>query len=140
MSDHHFGVTVQVRELLAKYWLVYWRTPSYNFTRTLLTLVVSLVYGSMYYKQGNIPEPATIANVQNVMGILFSSTNFLGMTNMMAVMPVVGESACYCQLGAHYALCHDHVFAGMHSFVCFRLAWHFVSHHQKQCSSVPCGR
>eukprot|EP00877_Chromochloris_zofingiensis_P010755 jgi/Chrzof1/5933/Cz16g21030.t1 len=84
-----FGV--QVRELLAKYWLVYWRTPSYNFTRTLLTLVVSLVYGSMYYKQGNIPEPATIANVQNVMGILFSSTNFLGMTNMMAVMPVVGS-------------------------------------------------
>lgn len=32
-----------------------------------------------------------MGNVQNIMGIMFSSTNFLGMTNLMAVMPLVGE-------------------------------------------------
>ena len=28
--------------------------------------------------------------MQNVMGILFSATQFLGMTNMMAIMPILG--------------------------------------------------
>jgi hypothetical protein len=31
-----------------------------------------------------------VADVQNVMGILFSATQFLGMTNMMAIMPILG--------------------------------------------------
>jgi hypothetical protein len=38
-----------------------------------------------------------MGNVQNIMGIMFSSTNFLGMTNLMAVMPLVGESAVVMQ-------------------------------------------
>ena len=37
-----------------------------------------------------MPDPATLASVQNVMGILFSSTSFMGMTNLMSTMPVVG--------------------------------------------------
>jgi hypothetical protein len=43
-------------------------------------------------RAGNLPKPyASMGNVQNIMGIMFSSTNFLGMTNLMAVMPLVGE-------------------------------------------------
>jgi hypothetical protein len=50
-------------------------------------------------RAGNLPKPyASMGNVQNIMGIMFSSTNFLGMTNLMAVMPLVGE----CQT---HALC-----------------------------------
>lgn len=83
----------QLRELLLKYWLVYWRTPSYTLARCALTLAVALIYGSMYYKAAVLPKPyASMGNVQNIMGIMFSSTSFLGMTNLMAVMPLVGES------------------------------------------------
>lgn len=43
-------------------------------------------------RAGHLPKPyAAMGNVQNIMGIMFSSTNFLGMTNLMAVMPLVGE-------------------------------------------------
>jgi hypothetical protein len=84
---------LQLRELLLKYWLVYWRTPSYTLARCFLTLCVAFIYGSMYFKAAVLPKPyATMGNVQNIMGIMFSSTSFLGMTNLMAVMPLVGES------------------------------------------------
>lgn len=83
---------LQLRELLLKYWLVYWRTPSYTLARCFLTLCVAFIYGSMYFKAAVLPKPyATMGNVQNIMGIMFSSTSFLGMTNLMAVMPLVGE-------------------------------------------------
>lgn len=33
---------------------------------------------------------ASIGNVQNIMGVLYSCTTFLGMFNMMGVMPILG--------------------------------------------------
>lgn len=36
-----------------------------------------------YYKVGQVPSPAAIGNVQNVMGVLFSGANFLGNINLM---------------------------------------------------------
>lgn len=35
-----------------KYTLAYWRTPSYNFVRYLVTVLVAVLYGSIYYKAG----------------------------------------------------------------------------------------
>ena len=85
--------STQLRELLLKYWLVYWRTPSYTLARCFLTLCVAFIYGSMYFKAAVLPKPyASMGNIQNIMGIMFSSTSFLGMTNLMAVMPLVSES------------------------------------------------
>ncbi|GIL86027.1 hypothetical protein Vretifemale_14307 [Volvox reticuliferus] len=80
----------QVRVLLRKFNLAYWRAPGYNFMRVGMTLVTSFIYAAVYWGEGKVPNPATIANVQNVMGIMFASSNFLGMINLMSVMPVVG--------------------------------------------------
>lgn len=33
---------------------------------------------------------ASVGNVQNIMGVLYSCTTFLGMFNMMSVMPILG--------------------------------------------------
>jgi hypothetical protein len=83
---------MQLRELLRKYWLVYWRTPSYTLARCFLTLVVAFIFGSMFFQAGVLPQPyASMGSIQNIIGIIFSSTNFLGMTNLMAVMPLAGE-------------------------------------------------
>ncbi|GIL82508.1 hypothetical protein Vretifemale_11338 [Volvox reticuliferus] len=69
----------QFAALLFKFQMVYWRTPSYNFVRLAMTIVVALVYGSIYWNQGEMPNPASVGRVQNVMGVLYSSSSFLGM-------------------------------------------------------------
>ncbi len=40
-----------------------------------------------YLQVGN---PASLGDIQNVVGIMFSSSNFLGMTNLMSALAVVG--------------------------------------------------
>ncbi|GFR41754.1 hypothetical protein Agub_g2509 [Astrephomene gubernaculifera] len=82
--------STQTRVLLRKFNLAYWRSPGYNFVRLGLTFVTSWIYSAVYWGEGKVPNPASIGSVQNVMGIMFSSSNFLGMTNLMSVMPVVG--------------------------------------------------
>lgn len=56
-----------------------------------ITLGVSLLYGTTYYKQGIIQNPSSVANIQNIVGIMFSSSNFLGMTNLMSSMALLGS-------------------------------------------------
>jgi hypothetical protein len=46
------ATATQMRELLRKYTRAYWRTPSYNYTRYLVTVLVALLYGTIYYQQG----------------------------------------------------------------------------------------
>ncbi|WIA20601.1 hypothetical protein OEZ85_004985 [Tetradesmus obliquus] len=80
----------QLLECTRKLTLAYWRMPAYNLLRLLMTVACAIVYGSMYYKVGKVPSPASIGNVQNTMGVLFSAANFLGNINLMAGMPVFG--------------------------------------------------
>lgn len=49
-----------------------------------------------------LPAGASVGNVQNIMGVLYSCTTFLGMFNMMGVMPILGyeRSVMY-----RYSLC-----------------------------------
>ena len=56
----------QMHVLLRKFNLAYWRSPSYNFVRLLVTLLVSLLYGTTYYQRGQVSSPATLGNIQNV--------------------------------------------------------------------------
>jgi len=89
-SIYAMPFNVQFHVLLDKFIKQYWRTPSYNLMRLTQTLIVSFIYGATYYKQGVIHSPAQMSDVQNVMGVMFSSSNFLGMTNLMSIMPLVG--------------------------------------------------
>ncbi len=57
-------VRAQFAALLSKFRLAYWRTPSYNFVRLAITVVVGLVYGSIYWGQGDLPDPASLGNMQ----------------------------------------------------------------------------
>lgn len=80
----------QLIECTRKRTLAYWRMPAYNLLRLLMTIACAIVYGSMYYKAGRISNPASIGNVQNIMGVLFSAANFLGNINLMSGIPVFG--------------------------------------------------
>ncbi|KAG2432130.1 hypothetical protein HXX76_009056 [Chlamydomonas incerta] len=84
------GLLTQLLMLSSKFRLAYWRTPSYNFVRVAVTVAVALVYGSVYWGEGSVPNPATSGSVQNIMGVLYSSSSFLGMTGMNSLMPLLG--------------------------------------------------
>ena len=56
--------------------------------RIIVCLFVLQIYGSMYYKVGQVSVPASIGSVQNVLGVLYSSGSFLGNINLMSAMPV----------------------------------------------------
>lgn len=80
----------QLIECIRKTGAAYWRMPSYNLMRMITTAACGLIYGTLYYKLGQLPAngPATVGNVQNIMGVLFSGASFLGNINLMSVMPV----------------------------------------------------
>eukprot|EP00884_Botryococcus_braunii_P019076 jgi/Botrbrau1/5852/Bobra.0366s0033.1 len=91
-QEHATTSWTQFVVLFWKYWLAYWRAPTYNLSRMVLTLLLCLFYGSLYFGQGHIPKSgATIGNVQNVMGIIYSSVSYQGMFNLVTVMPVVAS-------------------------------------------------
>lgn len=57
----------------------------------IITAVVAVLYGSIYYKAADIQEGQLMPaqNVQSIGGVIYLSVSFLGMANMMAVMPLV---------------------------------------------------
>ena len=44
----------------------------------------SWIYCAVYWREGRLPNPAAMSNVQNIMGIMFSSSNFLGKSLLLA--------------------------------------------------------
>ena len=46
--------------LARKYRLSYWRSPSYNLTRMIMTLLICLFYGTMFYGRGRLPTTGEI--------------------------------------------------------------------------------
>jgi ABC-type multidrug transport system ATPase subunit/ABC-type multidrug transport system permease subunit len=84
---------IQVRELLRKYFLYYWRASNYNFIRIIMTLCISLIYGLTYLNEAKAirpgSPPASVNTVQNIMGLIFSMSIFNGMFNAMTVLPLI---------------------------------------------------
>ena len=88
------SIRTQIRELLKKYFLYYWRAPHYNFVRLTMTLVIALIFGITYLNEGRSLRPGStetvdVSTVQNIMGLIFSMAIFNGMFNCMTVMPII---------------------------------------------------
>ncbi len=86
----YHACALQLRELLRKYNLSYWRTPSYNLLRLFICTFMALVYGCIYYTTASYGSTLRLADMQNVMGVMYSSVNYLGMINLMTVLPLAG--------------------------------------------------
>lgn len=74
----------QLVVLSNKFRVIYWRKPDYNLMRFLMTIVIALALGSTFFGLGDLPDPAELADVQNVLGVLFTSVSF--MVRLPAVM------------------------------------------------------
>eukprot|EP00887_Chlorella_sp_A99_P000995 scaffold5.g995.t1 len=106
---HAPGPWVQFTANLRRNFTLYWRTPSYNITRFVITVFVGLAFGSMFWRlgddRGRPPErdaspPALATRTLRVAmrapslgagprlwGVLFSSCLFLGISNCLTIQP-----------------------------------------------------
>ncbi|KAL8130556.1 LOW QUALITY PROTEIN: hypothetical protein V2J09_019711 [Rumex salicifolius] len=77
----------QFKSCLWKLHLSYWRSPQYNSTRLLQTLVSSLIFGLLFWQQGrNIKNQQSLFTV---FGSMFAGVIFLGINNCSNVLPHV---------------------------------------------------
>lgn len=77
--------SVQLRACMAKAAINYWRSPAYNFTRMFVSVLVSLVFGSVFHGKGYATETELVGRI----GIFYMATSFSGVVNMMSIMPVM---------------------------------------------------
>jgi hypothetical protein len=75
----------QYRALMRRTFVMYWRTPTYNFLRFVINLVIALLFGSVYANQNYSTTGDCIARV----GIIFLSALFSGVVAMNTVIPVM---------------------------------------------------
>ncbi|KAJ1697900.1 hypothetical protein LUZ63_006412 [Rhynchospora breviuscula] len=77
-------------QCVANFWKQYWsfwRNPGYNATRMLMTVLVGLLFGTMFWKKGQ--KTSVEQDLQNLMGAIYAAVYFLGASNAQAVQPVV---------------------------------------------------
>ncbi|CAN6452443.1 unnamed protein product [Victoria cruziana] len=77
----------QCRACLWKQYWSYWRNPEYNAIRFLLTVVIGLLFGSIFWGAGK--KTTTEQQLTNLVGSMYSSVMFLGASNAMSVLPIV---------------------------------------------------
>jgi hypothetical protein len=59
----------------------------------------------MYYNRGALPIPATVGDVQNILGVLYSACSFLGNVNAMTGMPYFSSDRVVSVSGAAPVTC-----------------------------------
>ncbi|CAL1368939.1 unnamed protein product [Linum trigynum] len=86
-STHAQDSWSQFRICLKKQMLVYWRSPRYNAVRLFYTMIAALILGTEFWGIGSIR--GTTQALSTVMGALYISCIFLGVSNATTVQPIV---------------------------------------------------
>ncbi|KAL4524950.1 hypothetical protein Ndes2526A_g07047 [Nannochloris sp. 'desiccata'] len=86
------AILTQFRLIISRLFVVYWRMPAYILVRLAVTVLVTVVFGTMFWGQGQKyltdPNPGTVLNIA---GVIFMSVLFVGATNAMTVQSVVAQ-------------------------------------------------
>ncbi|EOY11745.1 Pleiotropic drug resistance 9 [Theobroma cacao] len=101
----------QFKSCLWKQHLSYWRSPSYNLNRIIHTSVASLLFGILFWKQGQKIDNQQ--NLFNILGSMFTAAIFLGISNCSSVLPYVATER---------TVMYRERFAGMYSAWSYALA------------------
>ncbi|KAL8505058.1 hypothetical protein ACS0TY_016317 [Phlomoides rotata] len=92
-SDLHFSSKYsqsfleQCRACFWKQYRSYWRNPQYNGIRFFMTIVIGLIFGTIFLKKGR--QTGKQQDLQNIMGAIYSAVLFQGASNNMSVQGVV---------------------------------------------------
>ena len=74
----------QFRWLFRRVVITYWRTPSYNFTRFLIAILMAFIFSSAYPSQTYYNYSDVIARI----GLIFSTILALGAVNLQTILPI----------------------------------------------------
>ncbi|KAJ3673148.1 hypothetical protein LUZ60_006522 [Juncus effusus] len=77
-------------QCIANFWKQYWsfwRNPPYNATRMLMTILIGLLFGTMFWDKGK--KTSVLQDLLNLLGAIYTAVFFLGASNATAVQPVV---------------------------------------------------
>ena len=82
----------QLVALARKFRLAYWRSPSYNLTRMLMTLLICLFYGTVFWGRGRVPAggaPPVLLSL-NLCPVAVPSCILPHITRMLMIVPAGG--------------------------------------------------
>ncbi|KAG2451837.1 hypothetical protein HYH02_003613 [Chlamydomonas schloesseri] len=88
-SRYAVSLWTQFRLLMHRALVTYWRNPPYNVLRFLVTLGMGLMFGTLYWARGN--KRTTMLGVMDIMGSLYSTTVFMGISNCLTILPVINS-------------------------------------------------
>jgi len=78
---------MQLRMLLKRGLVNYWRSPNYNVLRAIVTIVIGIVFGTLFLNRGEKRD--TMLGLLDILGAIYSTTVFMGIANCLIVLPVV---------------------------------------------------
>ncbi|RLN88947.1 hypothetical protein BBJ28_00016559 [Nothophytophthora sp. Chile5] len=78
---------IQLRFLLQRFFVTYWRTPSYNLTRFGIALFLGLIFGFVYLN----PEYTTYQGINGGLGMVYLSTVFIALVSFGSGLPLIYE-------------------------------------------------
>ena len=76
---------VQFRVLMYRFLLAYWRSPSYNFVRMVVSVVIALLFSSTYADQQYSSDVDVVSRV----ALIYITVLFMGVVGMMSAQPVL---------------------------------------------------
>jgi len=68
--------------------LIYWRSPSYNYARMLLCMIMGVLLSSVYYDDTR-PREFTETEIKSILSTIFISFIIVGVLSITSVMPVM---------------------------------------------------
>ncbi|GAB9476523.1 Atp-binding protein [Globisporangium polare] len=66
---------------------MYWRTPSYNLTRFIISLIMGLLFGLVFISA----EYKSYQGINAGVGMIFMTTVFIGLISFNSVLPIASE-------------------------------------------------
>ncbi|ETL42007.1 hypothetical protein PPTG_09863 [Phytophthora nicotianae INRA-310] len=79
--------TTQFKLLCCRFFYMYWRTPTYNLTRLMVSVMLGAIFGIIY----QATDYTTFTGANAGVGLVFVSTVFLGIIGFNSVMPVAAD-------------------------------------------------
>ncbi|OQR98024.1 ATP-binding Cassette (ABC) Superfamily [Achlya hypogyna] len=79
--------SVQLRYVLHRFVRMYWRSPSYNLSRTLINVALAILFGVVYVNT----KYETYNGLNAGIGIIFMGTLFIGMMGCNNVLPLYSD-------------------------------------------------
>uniref|UniRef100_A0A0D3F5W6 ABC transporter domain-containing protein n=1 Tax=Oryza barthii TaxID=65489 RepID=A0A0D3F5W6_9ORYZ len=118
-SDLHFPTRFpqkfreQLKACIWKQFLSYWRSPSYNLVRILFITISCIVFGVLFWQQGDINHINDQQGLFTILGCMYGTTLFTGINNCQSVIPFVSIER---------SVVYRERFAGMYSPWAYSLA------------------